>query len=688
MEASLTGSSRFLETDRILQGLLRPLLSKRRMGTEELESLLADTAQRILAAMQAEALLLYHLDAAQISRLTKVYRSRAIGMADEPSPQESASSRSLAGITVRTSLVVPLLGQGQQFGSLQVVNKFGVDLFTIPEFDAADADLLREVALYGAPLLRKLGLPSSEIELSENETTWLLARISRLEGFEPPPNWRPDLALLGLVGEAFLRRLEILPIEKSSAGGVKLAMANPLDVVARDAFRTRTGLQVEKTVVMAPTALRALLDKAFPPGNTTACSDDSKRPAPVGPVHGGESSESSPATAEDSDFVIHLANRIIEDAFSEGASDIHIEPFENEVKVRLRVDGCLKEVSSLPASLSRALVSRLKIMTRSMDITENRLPQDGRIKLREFYPQGPDIDLRVSTAPLAYGQKIVMRILDRGKTALGLDTMGFSATNLRIYRENIQKPYGMVLHVGPTGSGKTTTLYSALAELNKPDINIQTAEDPIEYMLPNVNHMQMQTEIGLTFAAALRCFLRQDPDIILVGEVRDVETAEIAIEAALTGHLIFSTLHTNDAPGTVTRFVEMGVEPFLISSSLLVVCAQRLMRKLCSHCRVECQSTPHQDILLGVKESRTIFKADPGGCSHCKNAGYKGRIGVHEIMTINEPMKALIAKAVPGHELRAGAIANGMVPLYDDAMAKVLAGVTSVEEALSVVKKE
>jgi len=245
-----------------------------------------------------------------------------------------------------------------------------------------------------------------------------------------------------------------------------------------------------------------------------------------------------------------------------------------------------------------------------------------------------------------------------------------------------------VLHVGPTGSGKTTTLYSALAELNKPDVNIQTAEDPIEYMLPNVNHMQMQKEIGLTFALALRCFLRQDPDIILVGEIRDLETAEIAVEAALTGHLIFSTLHTNDAPGTVTRFVEMGVEPFLISSSLLVVCAQRLMRKLCPSCRTEHMPTAHEQIVLGIPEPRRVFKAKPGGCSACKHAGYKGRIGVHEILTISEPMKELISKGAPSHKLREAAITNGMVPLYDDAMAKVLQGVTSIEEALSVVKKE
>ncbi len=728
---NLTASERKLDADRVLQGLLRPLATRRRLAPEELEGLLRGTFERLLLTVQGEAALVFRRTQEGQARLSRVYRSPSLALPELSNPGDELFGGSTAvrldpaclaerdldllelrtysgaqvappwamvsatrsGFSVRCSILVPLVENGECLGALLIVNKSGEGLFSLPDFSAGDLDLVEEVARHALPALARTLEPACAREFTEEEVARFVARLARLEHFEIPVGWKPDLDLLARVGPDFLRVHLAIPIERTSANGVTLAMANPFDVVARDAFRSQTSLEVEKTVVAASSAIRQVLLSVFPDSKDPSKPEDMRRshPGAGGISLDGTHSVEGPHQAEnteESDGIIRLANKIIEDAHADGASDIHIEPFENEVKIRFRVDGCLKEVASLPAQVCRALVSRIKIMTRSMDITENRLPQDGRIKFKQFSKNGTDIDLRVSTAPLAFGQKTVLRLLDKGNTALGLDKMGFGERNLRTYREMIQKPYGMVLHVGPTGSGKTTTLYSALSEINKPDVNIQTAEDPIEYMLPNVNHMQMQKEIGLTFAAALRCFLRQDPDIILVGEIRDIETAEIAVEAALTGHLIFSTMHTNDAPGTVSRFIEMGVEPFLVSSSLLVVCAQRLMRRLCVKCKTQSTSTPYECRVLGLPGPQPIFRANLKGCDHCRGAGYKGRIGVHEVMTLNEPMKALIASEAQGQELREAAISNGMISLYDDAMEKVLKGITSIEEALTVVRKE
>ena len=732
LETNLTASERKLDADRVLQGLLRPLASRRRLAREELAAVLQGTFHRLLQAVQGEAALVFRRTAERKARLTHVYRSPSAALPDRRESNEDRLGGSTAlridpaalvesdlellelrtysgaqvappwalvpatraGLSVRCSIAAPLVENGECLGAILVVNKSGDGLFSLADFSAEDLDLVQEVARYTAPAIAKES--DANPELTEEQASKFVARLAKLEHFEIPVGWKADLGLLTRIGPELLRTHLTLPLEKTSANGVKLAMANPFDVVARDAFRSRTGLEVDKTVVASTSAIRKILAEAFPELKEPPRPEESKRAGPVGaPGAPVGSTAQTPLEAshevehsEESDGIIHLTNKIIEDAYADGASDIHIEPFEHEVKVRFRVDGCLKEVASLPVQICRALVSRLKIMTRSIDITENRLPQDGRIKFKEFSTSGTDIDLRVSTAPLAFGQKVVMRILDKGNTALGLDKMGFSAKNLRTYREMIQKPYGMVLHVGPTGSGKTTTLYSALSEINKPDVNIQTAEDPIEYMLPNVNHMQMQKDIGLTFAVALRCFLRQDPDVILVGEIRDLETAEIAVEAALTGHLIFSTMHTNDAPGTVSRFIEMGVEPFLVSSSLLIVCAQRLMRRVCVKCKTEHAPTPYECMVLGLTAPQPIFKASASGCAHCKGTGYKGRIGVHEVMTLNETMKAMIGSEASGQEIGEAAISNGMISLYDDAMEKVLQGITSIEEALSVVRKE
>ena len=393
--------------------------------------------------------------------------------------------------------------------------------------------------------------------------------------------------------------------------------------------------------------------------------------------------------SEESAPIIQLANRIIEDAYFVGASDIHIEPWEKELVIRYRVDGLTQEKLRLPGKVIGALIARLKIMC-NLDIAERRLPQDGRIIFKQFTKKNVDIDLRVSTAPLNHGEGIVMRILDKQKSTLPLTSLGFSDANLVRYRECIKQPYGMILHCGPTGSGKSMTLYSALGEVNTIDVVIRTAEDPIEYTLPGINQMQMHRQIGLTFATALRSFLRQDPDIILVGEIRDKETANIAVEAALTGHLLISTLHTNDAPSTVARLTDMGIEPFMISSSLVCVCSQRLMRRVCKLCRQSYVPEGREKEVLqkSIGWSEQIYKANPKGCPKCNNTGFKGRIGIHELMVTNDELIEGINREVETAELKKIAIRGGMKTLHQDSMLKVKEGVSTMAEALSIVPQD
>ncbi len=392
---------------------------------------------------------------------------------------------------------------------------------------------------------------------------------------------------------------------------------------------------------------------------------------------------------EDSAPIIQLANRIIEDAYFAGTSDIHVEPWEKEIVVRYRIDGLTQEKLRLPAKVAGALVARLKIMC-NLDIAERRLPQDGRIVFKQYNKKNIDIDLRVSTAPLNHGEGVVMRILDKQKSTLPLPALGFTEANLTKYRECIRQPYGMILHCGPTGSGKSMTLYSALNEVNTPDVVIRTAEDPIEYTLPGINQMQMHRQIGLTFAAALRAFLRQDPDIILVGEIRDKETANIAVEAALTGHMLISTLHTNDAPSTVARLTDMGIEPFMISSSLVCVCAQRLMRRVCKVCRVAYEPEGREKDMLqrAIGWSGQIYKANAKGCAKCNSTGYKGRIGIHELMVTNEELIEAINKEAETAELKRIAMKGGMKTLHQDSMNKVKDGLSSMAEAISTISQD
>ena len=385
--------------------------------------------------------------------------------------------------------------------------------------------------------------------------------------------------------------------------------------------------------------------------------------------------------------VVKLVNLILSDAIKKGASDIHIEPYEKTFRVRYRIDGVMYEEMKPPMKLRNAILSRLKIMA-SLDIAERRLPQDGRIKLK--LSKDKDMDFRVSVLPTLFGEKIVLRLLDKSNLQLDMTKLGFEEGALADFKEAIHKPYGMVLVTGPTGSGKTTTLYSALAELNTIETNISTAEDPVEFNLTGINQVQMHEEIGLNFAASLRSFLRQDPDIIMVGEVRDFETAEIAIKAALTGHLVLSTLHTNDAPSTINRLLNMGVEPFLVASATNLILAQRLARRICENCK-EPLDVPAQALLdIGVAEeaigSFTCYKGT--GCALCSDTGYKGRIALYEVMPITDSLKDLILNGASSMELKELAIAEGMKSLRASGITKLMAGTTTVSEVVRTSVKD
>lgn len=378
--------------------------------------------------------------------------------------------------------------------------------------------------------------------------------------------------------------------------------------------------------------------------------------------------------------IIKLVNKIIFDAIKMKASDIHVEPYERGVAVRYRIDGVLHNVHNLPLQIKSALTTRFKIMSH-LDISERRLPQDGRIKASI---SGKEIDFRVSTLPIIHGEKVVLRILEKGSLQLDLTKLGFEEISLKFFMEALDKPYGMILVTGPTGSGKTTTLYSALLKLNKPEVNIMTVEDPVEYSFPGINQVQVKEEIGLTFAAALRSFLRQDPDIIMVGEIRDFETAEIAVKAALTGHLVLSTLHTNDAPSTVTRLINMGIEPFLIASSVILVVAQRLVRKLCPNCK-KVETVSKETLLkLGFSENEldNLKVYGPQGCENCSNTGYRGRIALYEVLPITDEIKELILTGSTALDIKRQAVKQGMLTLRKSGLNKIKQGVTSIKEVL------
>ena len=482
------------------------------------------------------------------------------------------------------------------------------------------------------------------------------------------------------IPQEFCEKNLVLPI--GQVGDILLvALANPFEVTLQAKIQEMTGKQVVRLL-----AREKDIKEKFGKKEQAAGFDDVVHQIGAEYAADRDSDLRDEDVTEESGPIIQLSNRIIEEAYFGGTSDIHIEPQEKEVVVRYRIDGVCIEKLRLPKKVGPALIARLKIMC-NLDIAERRLPQDGRIVFKQYTKKDLDIDLRVSTAPLNHGEGVVMRILDKQKTTLPLPALGFTEENLAKYRECIRQPYGMILHCGPTGSGKSMTLYSALNEVNTPDVVIRTAEDPIEYTLPGINQMQMHRQIGLTFATALRAFLRQDPDIILVGEIRDKETAGIAVEAALTGHLLLSTLHTNDAPTTIGRLTDMGIEPFMISSSLLCVCAQRLMRRVCKQCRMPIEPVGREKEILekAIGWSGQIFKASPKGCPKCGGNGYKGRVGIHELMITNEELVEAINKGAEAADLKKIAMRAGMKTLHQDSLVKVKDGLTTLEEAISTV---
>jgi type IV pilus assembly protein PilB len=559
---------------------------------------------------------------------------------------------------------------------LQIVSKL-VEMKRLDEEQRATL-LARPDDLSGDALDKLL---QEEFKISAFQCLVAKARALNLSPFNVA-HYRVSPQTFERIPQDFCQENLVLPV--GQVGDMLLvAFANPFEVTLPTKIQEMTG----KPVVRLLAREKDIKDK-FNKGQEKAAGFDDvvmQIGAEYGEGHAeGEMQEED--VNEESGPIIQLANRIIEDAYFSGTSDIHVEPQEKEVIVRNRIDGVCHEKLRLPKKVGPALIARFKIMC-NLDISERRLPQDGRIVFKQYTKKNLDLDLRVSTAPLNHGEGCVMRILDKQKTTLPLPALGFSEENLAKYRECIRQPYGMILHCGPTGSGKSMTLYSALNEINTPDIVIRTAEDPIEYTLPGLNQMQMHRQIGLTFATALRAFLRQDPDIILVGEIRDKETAGIAVEAALTGHLLISTLHTNDAPTTVSRLTEMGVESFMVSSSLLCVCAQRLMRRVCKTCRVAYTPEGREKEIMekAIGWSGQIFKINPKGCPKCGGSGYKGRVGIHELMVSNEELIDAINKEAEAAELKKIAMRGGMKTLHQDSILKVKEGLTTIEEAIANV---
>jgi type IV pilus assembly protein PilB len=459
-----------------------------------------------------------------------------------------------------------------------------------------------------------------------------------------------------------------------------VAMADPTDLNAIDDIKFMTNLSVEVSIA-TETQIKKALDIYYDSGlhvedMLEEFQDDDLEAigadiSDLDPTDSAKLAEEAP--------VVKLVNYMLREAITKKASDIHIEPYEKVLRVRLRIDGSLYEIMKPPLKLKSPVVSRIKIMSR-LDIAERRLPQDGRIKLK--LGKGRDMDFRVSVLPTLYGEKVVMRLLDKSTLQLDMTKLGFEENPLKIFKEAIHKPFGMVLVTGPTGSGKTTTLYSALSELNSTDVNVSTAEDPIEFNLHGINQVQMHEEIGLTFASSLRSFLRQDPDIIMVGEIRDFETAEIAVKAALTGHMVLSTLHTNDAPQTINRLLNMGIEPFLVASSVNAIIAQRLARRICAGCKVEIDPPAEALRDLGVKmeEIGTFPVYNGTGCPSCSNTGWKGRIALYEVMPISDELKELILAGASSMEIKREAIRLGMDTLRMAGVNKLKDGITTINE--------
>jgi len=491
-----------------------------------------------------------------------------------------------------------------------------------------------------------------------------------------------DGEVVKLVPKEVAEKHQCIPVNRAGASLI-LAMSDPSNIFAIDDIKFLTGYNVE-VVVASEQAIKESLEKYYTekgPSYEEVMEGFDEGDISVEHDQGGVTDLSDLEKSASDAPVVKLVNLILLDAIKKGASDIHVEPYETDFRVRYRVDGVLYEVMKPPIKLKLAIISRLKIMA-ELDIAERRLPQDGRIKLK--LGKGREMDFRVSVCPTLFGEKVVLRLLDKSNLQLDMTKLGFDPDPLKAFKEAIDRPYGMVLVTGPTGSGKTTTLYSALSELNKTTDNISTAEDPVEFNFAGINQVQMHEDIGLNFAAALRSFLRQDPDIIMVGEIRDFETAEIGIKAALTGHLVLSTLHTNDAPGTVSRLLNMGIEPFLVTSAVNLILAQRLARKLCQECKKPVD-VPQQALLdIGVQpdEAGSFQVFEPGGCRTCNDRGYKGRVALYEVMPLWDSLKELVINGASTAELKAESIRLGMQTLRMAGIAKLKSGMTSIEEVV------
>ncbi len=530
--------------------------------------------------------------------------------------------------------------------------------------------------------LMKLGF------ISDDEITGVLSRQYGVPSINLK-YYEVDVTVIKLIPQDTAIRYQIVPLSRVGST-LTIAMTDPTNVFAMDDIKFMTGFNVEP-VVASETAISEAISKFY------GSAESEEALTKVMKDLAGEEGADLELAAEEEETnladleraaeeapIIKLVNLILTDAVKRGASDIHIEPYEKEVRVRFRIDGILQAVMNPPMKLRDAIISRIKIMAK-LDISEKRLPQDGRIMIKYRKDNKiKDLDFRVSTIPALYGEKIVMRLLDKENLRLDMTKLGFEPESLAKFERAILRPYGMVLVTGPTGSGKTNTLYSSIAKLNTSETNIMTAEDPVEFQLGGVNQVQMKDQIGLNFATALRAFLRQDPNIILVGEIRDFETAEIAVKAALTGHLVLSTLHTNDAPSTISRLMNMGIEPFLVATSVNLICAQRLVRRICSNCK-EVLSIPQQAMLdAGYTEEEIpntqIFIGK--GCATCNKSGYKGRVGLYEVMEINDELRELILVGASALELKKKAVDNGMLSLRRSGLTKVALGMTTIEEVV------
>ncbi|MBK7658997.1 MAG: type II secretion system ATPase GspE [Betaproteobacteria bacterium] len=525
-------------------------------------------------------------------------------------------------------------------------------------------------------ILGRLGLVSAR-DLAEALSELLAIPVAAASEY-------PELPILEeQVSDRFLRDAKALPLRETDEG-VVVAMADPGD----DFLLRSLAMVCAKPIVPRlanVTELDAALERLYGAGRSSmgqivdniASRDEEQDAGDV--EHLKDLASEAP--------VVRLVNLLITHALESRASDIHIEPFENRLIVRYRIDGVLHEVESPPRRLSAAVISRVKIMA-NLDIAERRLPQDGRIKLRI---QGKEIDLRVSTVPTMHGESVVMRILDKGGVPLDFASLGFDGPVLELFLEALGQPHGVLLVTGPTGSGKTTTLYTALDRLNQPDVKILTVEDPVEYQMPGINQIQVKPQINLTFANALRSIVRQDPDVIMIGEIRDLETAQIAVQSALTGHMVLSTVHTNDAPSTVNRLLDMGVEDYLLTSTVVGILAQRLVRNLCPHCRQPYKALPEVIEQMGLR--RYVPEGDvtlwhPGGCDQCSGTGYRGRMGIMEMLPMNDAIRSLVMRHANSAELRAAAVDSGMESMFENGLRKAVAGTTTIEEVLRVTRED